>query len=172
MNQMWIGVLVILILAARQLNAKPMKRSLFVLPIIMFGYGLYFCASSGVQTGEAVSLAIMTVMSLAVGFVQGHLTRVYQHNEVWMIAGSWLSVAVWLFSLPIRFIVKYGFIHLFNIPVVLTGDRMFVPFLFAVARIVLGRAIYFAVKYPDEFMEAASMSRYERRSRRRAYRRY
>jgi hypothetical protein len=163
MSHLWIGLLLLIVLAGRQLRPRPVKRSLYTFPLLLMGYAIYLSSSAGVQTGEGITLFVSAALGGVVGLVQGRHTRVFDLNGVWMISGSFISVAIWLFSIPIRYIVHLGLIRVFDITVALTGTYAFVPFLFSVAGILLGRTIYLTLKYPDEFMQGASMTRRERR---------
>lgn len=172
MSHLWIGLLLLIVLAGRQLRSRPIKRNLYTFPILLLGYAVYLSSNAGVQTGEGISLLVSAALGAVVGLLQGRHTRVFDLNGVWMIAGSFTSVLIWLFSIPIRYIVHLGLIRVFDIPVALTGTYAFVPFLFSVAGILLGRTLYLSLKYPGEFMKGASMSRRERRLSQRTGRRY
>ncbi|MFD0694528.1 hypothetical protein ACFQZT_10535 [Paenibacillus sp. GCM10027628] len=154
---------VILILVIRnQLKAKPLKRSLFTLPLLLLFYAIYVAAQANVQTGEAISLALGALLGGGVGLIQGRLARVYVDNSTWWVEGSWASLAVWLISIPLRFVVRYGFVELGGIPVVLTGDQAYVPFLFSIAGILLGKVLMLTFRYPGP-MQAAASGEFRRR---------
>jgi hypothetical protein len=169
-THLFIGFLLLIMLMLRQFRPRPIKRSLFTLPLLLLAYGIYVSSQAGVEVGEGAALLLVTLMGLAVGLVQGRFTRVFEMDGVWMASGSVASVAIWLLSIPIRYVVKLGFIMLFDIPVHLTGAGAFVPFLFSLAGIVLGRAVYLAAKHPEEMTKAAAATRFERRRARQAYR--
>lgn len=165
MNQLLIALFLIVWMAARQLTARPVKRNLFTVPVVALGFGLYVSYGQGVQTGEMISLLISAALGCMAGFLQGRYIRVIEQNGVWMTVGSAASIAIWLLSVPIRLAVRYGFDQTFGIHAVLTGSYAYVPFLFSIAGIMLGRALYLSFKYPEEMRAGASMSRRERRQR-------
>jgi hypothetical protein len=165
MQQLWIAIVLVICMAARQLTAQPINRKLYTIPVLALVYGLYVAYGHGAQNADMLSLLISAALGGVVGFLQGRFIRVFDRNGVWMMLGSVASVAIWLLSVPIRFAVHYGFDSLSGIEPVLTGSLAFVPFLFSIAGIMLGRVLYLTLKYPNEMMTGVSMSRRERRWR-------
>jgi hypothetical protein len=88
------------------------------------------------------------VLGGIVGMVQGKIVKVYQEHGVWWVAGSIVTLLIWLISIPIRLIVKYGYIQLLHVPTVLTGDLVCVPFLFSLAGILIGKVFILSLRYP------------------------
>jgi hypothetical protein len=172
MTNIFLALLILVLLIKRQIQPRPIKSSLYIFPIILLLYGSYLASDAGVKTLEGISLGLSVFLGLLVGLVQGRFTRVFQQNGIWMVAGSFLSLSVWLLSIPIRFLIKMSFILVLHIPVHLTGEYSFVPYLFSLAGIIGGRAIYLAIKYPKEFKAGTSTSRYERKQAKRSNRTY
>jgi hypothetical protein len=158
-------ILIAIVLIRSQLRPKPLRSRLFTFPALLLAYGVYIACQAQVQTGEALSLLLVTALGGAVGLLQGRLVRVYEEGRIWWVAGSWLTLAVWLLSIPIRFAVKYGFVELFHIHPQLTGRDAFVPFLFSIGGILLGKVCMIAIRYPGQMKAAAQGSNGGRRSR-------
>jgi hypothetical protein len=168
MSKVWLAALLLVWLVKNQLAAKPLRSSLFTFPLLLLAVAAYSAYTAGVRTGEGISLGIAVVLGIGAGLVQGKFTAVYEENGVWMRAGSFAALLVWLLSVPIRFCVRYGFVELFHIEQHLTGSSAFVPYLFSLGGILLGKVIMLALRYPEPMMAAA---RGERRLSRRAVRR-
>ncbi|MFC5450810.1 hypothetical protein [Paenibacillus aestuarii] len=155
MSNIFLCLIILLLIVRSQLRVKPLRRSLFTLPLLLLFYAIYLAAQAHVQPGEGISLALSALLGSGVGLFQGRLTRVYVDNSVWMMAGSWAGLAVWLLSIPLRFIVRYGFVELSGIDVVLTGAQAYVPFLFSIAGILLGKVLMLSLLYPEQMRAAA-----------------
>lgn len=162
MSYVWIGLLVHVVMLKRQIEPRPMRKSLSALPVLLLAFAIYLAAQASVQTGEGLSLLLTALMGAGVGILQGKFTRVYQANGTWMMAGSIVSLALWLLSVPIRYGVRIGFVQVFGFHVALTGQYAYVPFLFSLAGILLGRALYLIFRYPNEVMGGEAMRRGER----------
>jgi hypothetical protein len=162
MPNLFLCMMIVILVVRSQLKAMPLKRSLFTLPLLLLFYAIYTAAQAHVQSGEAISLALGTVLGGGVGLLQGRLARVYVDNSTWMIAGSWAGLAVWLLSIPLRFVVRYGFVELGGIDVVLTGSQAYVPYLFSIAGILLGKVLMLTLLYPGP-MQAAASGEFRRR---------
>lgn len=167
MKTIFLALLIVILLVNRQLKPRPINTKMLLLPILLMLYVSYLAYQAGVEVEEATSLLITVLMGIGVGWLQGRFTRVYQSNGVWMTVGSMTSILVWLLSIPIRLIVKYGFVELLDIEVKLVGNLAYVPILFSLGAIILGRALYLVYHNPIEFREAANTTRYERRQARR-----
>jgi hypothetical protein len=161
---LFIILLIAVVLIRSQLRPKPLTRSLFTIPVLLLIYAVYAGAQAHVQTGEAVSLLLAAGMGGIVGMVQGRLARVYEQHQTWWVAGSWLTLGVWLLSMPIRFLIKYGFIEWFRIHIELTGSSAFVPYLFSIGGILLGKVLMLTLRYPDLMLAAANGEMRRRRS--------
>jgi len=170
MTNIFLALLILVLLIKRQLEPRPIKSSLYTFPIILLLYGSYLASAAGIKPLEGIALGLGVLLGIIVGLIQGRFTKVFQQNGIWMVAGSFWSLAVWLLSIPIRFLIKMSFIQILHIPVHLTGEYTFVPYLFSLAGIIAGRAIYLALKYPKEFKEGTSTSRYERKQAKRSNR--
>ncbi|GIP23479.1 hypothetical protein [Paenibacillus sp. J22TS3] len=162
MDYVWIALLVLIIMGKRQLAPRPVSARIVTVPLILALYGGYLAAKLSVGVGETASLLIGLGLGAAVGLYQGRFVRVFEQGGVWMTQGSVVTLGIWLLSIPLRLVIKYGFTELFHIPVKLTGSYMFVPYLFSLSGIMLGRAAYLIIKYPDEFQQAAGISRQEK----------
>jgi len=170
MSHIFLALLILVLLIKRQIEPKPIKSSLYILPIILLLYGSYLASDAGIKTLEGISLGLGVFLGIIVGLIQGRFTHVFQQNGIWMVAGSFLSLSVWFLSIPIRYLIKMGFIQVLHIHVHLTGEYSFVPYLFSLAGIIAGRSIYLAIKYPNEFKAGTSTSRYERKQAKRSNR--
>jgi hypothetical protein len=170
MANIFLALLILVFFIKRQIVPRPIKSSLYTLPIILLLYGSYLASKVGIEIMEGVSLGLAFLLGIIVGLIQGRFTQVFQQNGIWMVAGSLWSLGVWLLSIPIRFLIKMSFIQVLHTPVHLTGEYSFVPYLFSLAGIIAGRAIYLAIKYPKEFKAGTSTSRYERKQAKRSNR--
>ncbi|NIK79159.1 hypothetical protein FHS15_004317 [Paenibacillus castaneae] len=168
MNTIFIAILILILLVNRQLKPRPIKGNVFFLPLLLILFASYQAYQAGVEGGEGISLLLGAGMGLGVGWLQGRFTAVYQKNGIWMTVGSIWSIAIWLLSVPIRLIIKYGFVELMHINVHLTGEYAFAPILLSLGAIVLGRALYLISRYPLPLREAAGTTRYERRRARKS----
>jgi hypothetical protein len=168
MTYILLALAILLVLISNHLKPKPLKRSLFTMPVILLIYAVYLASDAHVQSGEAISLAISLILGGVVGMIQGKIVKVYQEHGVWWVAGSFVTLLIWLISIPIRLIVKYGYIQLLHVPTVLTGKLAYVPFLFSLAGILIGKVFILSLRYPKQ-MKAAANDEY-RTSRRRARR--
>lgn len=167
MKTIFFAILILILLVNRQLKPRPINRNMLLLPILLLLYVSYLASQAGVEIEEATSLLLTALMGMGVGWIQGRFTNVYRSHGVWMTVGSISSVLVWLLSIPIRLIVKYGIVNILEIEVKLVEDLAYVPLLFSLGAMILGRALYLVSKYPSQFSEAANTTRYERRQARR-----
>ncbi|WP_433945246.1 hypothetical protein [Paenibacillus sp. SN-8-1] len=156
MNYIWMALLILIVMAKRQLTPRPISAGLVTFPLILICFGGYITTQLSLGGGEITSLVLSLVMGAAVGLYEGRFVRVFEQGGIWMRQGSIVTLGIWLLSIPVRFIVKYGFIQLCHIPVQLTGSYAYVPYLFSLAGIMLGRAGYLIVKYPGEFQKSAA----------------
>lgn len=170
MNTIFLAILILILLVNRQLKPRPIKGSMLLLPLLLMLYVSYLAYQAGIEGGEAISLLLTTVMGIGVGWLQGRYTSVYQHNGIWMTVGSIKSILVWLLSIPIRLIVKYGFVEMLSIKIHLVDEFTYLPLLLSLSAIVLGRSLYLTFRYPVEFREAVELTRYERRQARKVSR--
>ncbi|MNM83251.1 hypothetical protein D3C81_953060 [compost metagenome] len=159
MSYIWIALLILIVMAKRQLTPRPISAGLVTFPLLMVCYGGYIITQLSLGSGEIVSLILSLAMGAAVGLYEGRFVRVFEQGGIWMRQGSIVTLGIWLLSIPVRFIIKYGFIQLFHIPVQLTGSYAYVPYLFSLAGIMLGRAVYLILKYPGEFQKSAVTNR-------------
>jgi len=164
MTNLLIGALILLIMIRSQLGAKPLKRTAYTLPLLLLLFAVYASQQANVQAGEGVAMSICVALGAVVGLIQGRLIHVYSENGIWWTQGSWLTLLIWLTSVPIRFGVKYGIMELFDIPAQLTGTNAYVPFLYSIAGILLGKAVMLTIRYPNQMLAAAS-GEYRRRRR-------
>ncbi len=156
MTYILLALALLLMLVRNQLKPKPLKRSLFTMPVILLVYAIYLAYNAHVQSGEATSLAISIILGGVIGLIQGKMVKVYQEHDVWWVAGSYLTLAIWFLSIPIRLVVKYGYLELFHFTTVLTGDLIYVPFLFSLAGILIGKVVMLSLRYPEQMLAAAN----------------
>ncbi|UJF32939.1 hypothetical protein [Paenibacillus hexagrammi] len=149
MMNVGIGLLVVIIIFRSQLKARPVSIKMFTMPLLLLAFAIYESVEAQVQAGEAVSLAMSVLLGAVVGLLQGKFIHVRTVDSVWWAEGSWASLGVWLLSIPVRFAIRYGFIGLLGIPTVLTGSKAYVPFLFSIAGILLGKGIMLVRRYPS-----------------------
>lgn len=169
MNYFIIGLLILFFVVRRQLQARPIKSDLFLLPVLLLFYGAYAASQASVGIGESISLALGLAMGLAIGWAQGFFTSVYRINGIWMEQGTPLSLAIWLLSVPVRFLIKLAFVDVFHISVHLTGSSgVMVPLLVSFAGILFGKAMYLINRYKEQTKEASGMTRRERKYAQRA----
>lgn len=147
MKMVFIAILLVVVMVRRQLQARPVKTNMFSFPLLVLAFGVYEAAQAGVQTGEGISLLLGALMGAAVGWWQGAFTRVYEERGVLYTVGSVGSILIWFASIPIRLVIKYGFVLLLDIPIHLTGDYMYVPYLISLAGIWIGRSCYLMAKH-------------------------
>lgn len=156
MTYVLIALVILLLLIRHQLKPRPLKRNLFTIPVLLLIYSIYLAWNAHVGGGEAISLAIGFGLGGLIGLIQGKMVSVYQKNDFWWVAGSWLTLGIWLLSIPVRYLVKYGFVEVFHVPTVLTGSNAYVPFLFSLAGILIGKVTTLSFRYPDQMIAAAN----------------
>jgi hypothetical protein len=144
----FIIILFFILLIRTQLRPKPLDSRIFIFPALLMLVGIYAAFDANVQAGEALSLFLGAILGAAVGLIQGKLVRVYEDHQTWLIEGSWLTVGVWLLSIPIRLLIKYEFVEMFHIHVELVGNRAYLPYLLSVSGILLGRLAMVTIRYP------------------------
>jgi hypothetical protein len=154
MSSLFIFGLFFVLLVNRQLKPRPIKRNVLVLPLLLIFYAIYNALEAGIEIGESASLLLGAALGVVVGWIQGRFSTVYKQNGIWMTVGSIWTVAIWLLSVPIRLLVKYGFVELLDIKVLLIDEYAFVPLLLSLGAIVFGRGLYLFFHYPSEFNEA------------------
>jgi hypothetical protein len=150
-----IGVILLLWMAQRQLQPRPLSGRLLVWPVIVGLYAIYEAIQSPhVDPAGWISLIVTLLVSLAVGLVRGHLTRLYQENGQWMIAGSWKSLLFWLVTIPIRWGLRLVLVPLLGPGAALHGPASALPYLFAITGLLAGRAIAITLRHPDAVRQA------------------
>ncbi|RUT31690.1 hypothetical protein EJP77_09880 [Paenibacillus zeisoli] len=159
MNYIWIVLLAVIVITKRQLTPRPISAGLVTFPLLLVCYGGYMVTQLSLGGGEIASLLLSLAMGAAVGMYEGRFIRVFEQDGVYMRRGSLVTLGIWLLSIPVRFIVSFGFTQLLHIHVQLTGSNAYIPFLFSLAGILLGRAVYLIVKYPGEFQRTAAANR-------------
>ncbi|MCL6599241.1 MAG: hypothetical protein K6T81_10935 [Alicyclobacillus macrosporangiidus] len=150
-----IGVVLLVWVAQRQLRPRPLSSRLLVWPAILALYSLYEAAQSPhVNMAGWVALIVTLLVSLAVGLVRGYLTRLYQENGQWMIAGSWKSLLFWLVTIPIRWGLRLVLVPLLGPGAALHGPFSALPYLFSITGLLAGRVIGIALRHPDAIRQA------------------
>ncbi|MCZ8514145.1 hypothetical protein O9H85_17270 [Paenibacillus filicis] len=145
-----IGLAIIFMIVKRQLGTKPIKKRMFVMPLILLGYGIYTSLQiPDMDTAGWVLLSLGTLLGIPVGAAQGYFTQVFKLNGVWMMKGSPAGLVLWLCSIPIRYGLKYGLSFVIPTHALFTGDHAFAPFLFSIAGIVAGRLLGIYWKHPQ-----------------------
>lgn len=90
-----LGIIILALLVQRQLVPRPLSGRLLILPLILGAISLYEAVNNpGVYLASWISLALTMLLSLLVGLIRGRMTRVYQDNGRWMVAGSWKSLCL------------------------------------------------------------------------------
>ncbi|WP_127507458.1 hypothetical protein [Paenibacillus humicus] len=142
--------LLFLLMLRSQLKTRLLSARLFVLPMLLLGGAL--AASSGAEAGEGegILLLLEALMGIGIGLLQGHLSLIFQEGSVWVIRGSVAGAAVWLFSIPLRLGIELGAASAFGIPMELSHELPFVPYLLGIGGIFLGRALLVALRYPRQ----------------------
>ncbi|KKC48197.1 hypothetical protein VE23_15670 [Paenibacillus sp. D9] len=141
--------LLFLLMLRSQLKTRLLSARLFVLPMLLGGA---LAASSGTEAGEGegILLLLEALMGIGIGLLQGHLSLIFQEGSVWVIRGSVAGAAVWLFSIPLRLGIELGAASAFGIPMELSHELPFVPYLLGIGGIFLGRALLVALRYPRQ----------------------
>ncbi|CAM3064610.1 hypothetical protein [Sporolactobacillus spathodeae] len=171
MNEILIALVLLLLLIRHQLKSRLLKRSLFTLPLLLLIYSIYLSVNAGVSLPESFSLVISTVLGGLIGLIQGKYASVYETDGFWWVRGSWLTLTVWLLSIPVRYLVKYGYLEAFHVHTVLIGSQAYIPILFSLAGILFGKVIMLTWRFPEQ-MRAAANDQYRgaRRAARRSHR--
>ncbi|GEO27329.1 hypothetical protein AAC03nite_31140 [Alicyclobacillus acidoterrestris] len=150
-----LGIVILAIIVKRQLVPRPLSGRLLILPLIFSAYAFYETAgNSTVHLAGWVSLILTFLLSLIVGFIRGHLTRVYQENGQWMVAGSWKALLFWLLSIPIRYGLRFLLVPLLGAGAAFHGQSSSLPYLFSISGLLLGRACMLALRHPEAVREA------------------
>ncbi|MBS4175060.1 hypothetical protein [Bacillus sp. FJAT-49736] len=156
MSNFYIAILILLVIVRSQLRIKPLRRSMFTFPILLLLYALYSCSKAGVDIGEGIGMVIVFSLGAIVGLFQGKFVNVYCEKNEWVVAGSWVTLAIWLVSVPIRYLIKFSYIELLDIPVHLNGNYAYVPFLISIAGILIGKVIMLTIRFPQPILSAAN----------------
>lgn len=163
-----LGIIILVVIIQRQLTPRPLSGRLMLLPLILGAYALYEAAgNSTVQFAGWVSLLLTLAMSLIVGLVRGRMTRLYQENGRWMIAGSWQSLLLWLVSIPIRYGLRFLLVPLLGEGAAFHGSSASLPYLFSITGLLLGRALMLYLRHPEAVRQARQDHLDNRASRRR-----
>lgn len=126
-----LGIVILAIIVQRQLVPRPLSGRLLILPLLFSAYAFYEAAgNSTVQLAGWVSLILTLLLSLIVGFIRGHMTRVYKENGQWMVAGSWKALLFWLLSIPIRYGLRFLLVPLLVPAQPFTANRAHCPICF------------------------------------------
>jgi hypothetical protein len=83
-----------------QLEPKPLKRSLYSLPVLLLLYAIYNSSRAGINRRNPCHGDYLPARCRAIGLIQGKITKVYQRNDNWFRAGSWIALAVFGFFYP------------------------------------------------------------------------
>ncbi|NQX66136.1 DUF1453 family protein [Paenibacillus alba] len=150
MMQILIVLAVIFLMVRRQLGTRTVSRRMVILPLILLVYGFYMASSiSGMDAGGWLLLILGAVIGFPIGIWQGILTKVFREGGVWMTKGSPIGLAVWLLSIPVRYGLRFGLAYVIPTHASFTGGNASIPFLFAIAGIVLGRLVGICMKHPQ-----------------------
>ncbi|MFD1678272.1 hypothetical protein [Alicyclobacillus fodiniaquatilis] len=150
-----LGIVILLFVVKRQLSPRTLSGGLLFLPLILGAYALYEAAGdSMVQIAGWISLLLTLAMSFIVGLIRGRMTRIYQENGRWMIAGSWQSLLLWLVSIPIRYGLRFLLVPLLGEGAAFHGQTAPLPYLFSIAGLLLGRALILALRHPEAVRQA------------------
>ncbi|MCZ8514317.1 hypothetical protein O9H85_18170 [Paenibacillus filicis] len=72
-----LGIIILVLVAQRQLKPRPLSGRLLLLPLILGAYALYAAAGNPtVQIPGWISLLLTVVLSFFVGLIRGRVTRV------------------------------------------------------------------------------------------------
>lgn len=144
-----IGMLVLLVIICNQLRGRPMTGKLYRLPILLLLSSSYAVSKMPIiSVGDWMVISLGVVLAFGFGMLQGRYTQLINHDGIWYISGSVVTIFVWLVSVPIKYGLNDIVISVFHLHLHLNGPSGYLIYLFSIAGLLLGKYTMLMMRHP------------------------
>lgn len=160
-----IGAFLLLGIIINQLREKPMTGKLYRQPLLLF---FFACVAASelpvISVGDWAMMLSSLLLAFCFGLIQGRYTRLTNHEGAWFVSGSFIALLVWFVSIPIRYGLKYLFMHT-AFAIHLDGMSSYIIYFLSIAGLLFGKYTMLLLRHPSLVKKMAQNERKLQRMR-------